>query len=790
MVDFKEAEAFLSVLGGEEFTFQTFTDNKDKKSTQKFDPLACVLTGTFLEHKQILSELSAQGAGIYVQINGGLGRGKKFIKDVRAVFVDIDSPDSSKQSMQSIQKFMPKPSMVVKSSPGKFHVYWRTSDCPLELFPKFQQSMAITFYTDDAIKNLDRVMRVPGFPHQKGEPQEVKLLMHSDAHYKINELRVAAGKAPSLTPVEIAENKTTGKKDVFGLDMPVGHIPLTELKDGERVVSAVREIGYQISQGYSVEEVRANIQKLNTVSPVPLSVSELENEVFPCLAGFAKKRDDDITEMRKVRDEGRVEKKKQAHQIPQPPAEMPSVDPAPPAPSADPVEKEVHTLGKWIERFRFVDLGSRVIDTTKNGIHAENSLSDFKNKYTNVRLNNKATLHSKWFQHPLRKDVRDTIFYPTSQKEIKYQGEVMWNIYTPSDINPVEKYDQKKIQPFLDHIEYMFPGKIQQKIILEWMAMTIRRPEIKIPWAPLLISQQGVGKGFLYKTLEVLLGAHNCAMILPDRFDNQFNGYMESLVICVDEMKHNSRQSTADKMKSYVSETTVEINKKGIGESTREVFGNFIFFTNHSDATFLEDSDRRFWVYKITANKAHPEYYDRLWKWLREEAQSVNHLLRFFLDMDLSGYDYATVPLATEAKLEMVDSSKSHIELEVQDAIANRDGVFKADIIGYTTFKDYVELKEGYITKAADGRLKHIWGKLFKPLPNAKTGITPNAEVVNTRQRVRCIRNFEHWSSVSLEEIKYELTRSIQMATGAQSVLSARKPKLVSGDKDAKSNSS
>ncbi|RKZ71955.1 MAG: hypothetical protein DRQ48_01845 [Gammaproteobacteria bacterium] len=784
MVDLKAASDFLSLLDGDSFTFQTFTDNKEaKKKIKKFDPLGTTVTGTFDEHKDLLESLSKKGAGVFVQINAGKGRGKKYIDGIRAVFIDLDNPDTSDASLQSVRKYMPRASIFVESSKGKYHLYWKVKDCPLDLFSSFQRSLAIKFFSDISMSNLDRVMRIPGFPHQKKEPQNVRVIMSSEHVYSVQELKDLASNAPNLTPTGVDTPKVSITTDVFGMDLPDSHVSVSEFKDGSRTNQAVAEIGYLISQGFSASEVRAKIESINENSKLPLTDTELNTEVFGCIDKWVDERE---AEKKSLEDLGTIPTPPKAGVVPQPPIDKPSMEPPSPP---DSTPEEGHTLGKWIDRFRFVEVGSRVIDTTKNGIHAESSLADFKNKYANVFINSQAKLHNRWFQYPGRKDVRDTIYYPTAEKEIIYQGETMWNIYTPSEVNPVSKCDPAKIRIFLDHIKFMFPGKPQQEIILKWLAMTVRHPEIKIPWAPLLISKQGVGKGFIYKTLELLVGAHNCAMILPDRFDNQFNGFMERQVICIDEMKNNGRQNYADKMKSYISETTAEINKKGVGEVTREVFGNFIIFTNHADAAFIEDGDRRFWVYKIAANKHRPEYYSDLWKWLREEPQAVNHLLRFLMDIDLTNYDHATVPIATEAKLEMVEHAKSALELEVIDAIANRDGLFAADLIGYTTFKDYVEMREGNITKAVEGRLRHLWGKLFVPLPNAKSGITPNDDVTKIRQRVRCFRNFEHWSVQPLESLKYELTRSIQMATGAQTILPANL-KDVSGDKDAKPSSS
>jgi len=289
MIDTKATRAFLSVLGGDSFVFQTFTDNRGKKN--KRDLLARVYEGSFDEHEDILCALSEQGAGIFIQINKGEGRGKKYIDGVRALFVDLDNPTSALESLQSIQKHMPKPSITVQSSKGKYHLYWVMKDCTLEQFPNAQQSLAITFNTDPAVKNLDRVMRLPGFPHQKRESQPVKLVMTSEHVYNYKEIRSSARSAPVLTSASSDLDNREQPANAFGLG-PVGsHISATEFKTGARVNTAVKEIGYLISQGFNAEEVRKRIEAININSKLPISDNRLQREVFPCIDKWALKQE-------------------------------------------------------------------------------------------------------------------------------------------------------------------------------------------------------------------------------------------------------------------------------------------------------------------------------------------------------------------------------------------------------------------------------------------------------------------------------------------------------------------
>src|SRR2546430_12265163 len=74
-IDLREAERFLNLLdeGATEFTFQTFDDNADRKDRK----LTHILHGTLEEHAETLTRMTNLGAGIYVMVQQGDGRGRR-----------------------------------------------------------------------------------------------------------------------------------------------------------------------------------------------------------------------------------------------------------------------------------------------------------------------------------------------------------------------------------------------------------------------------------------------------------------------------------------------------------------------------------------------------------------------------------------------------------------------------------------------------------------------------------------------------------------------------------------
>lgn len=174
--DLEQTRRFLRVLtGGDRATFQTFSDREELKikrpGQRDYDPNAGWKHGTVDALELHLLHLNAKGAGVYVMVNLGDGEGRtaENVKLVRALFIDTDgAPYPANLPLP--------PHLVTQSTPGRWHLYWLADGLELADFAIFQQALAEHYGTDPSVKDLPRVMRLPGFYHLKGEPVMVQLL--------------------------------------------------------------------------------------------------------------------------------------------------------------------------------------------------------------------------------------------------------------------------------------------------------------------------------------------------------------------------------------------------------------------------------------------------------------------------------------------------------------------------------------------------------------------------------------------------------------------------------------
>ncbi len=169
------AYQFLDYLDSQRviWTFQTFDDNSDRKDRS----LTRILNGALKQHLPSLVSLNQRGAGVFVTINRTDGKGRKTqnITNVIAVWIEDDEGSSNPPL---------EPHISVESSPGKFHHYFLLSDATKADFRRLQDELVCSWGSDPNAKDISRVLRLPGFYHQKvnrkkgldGHPHMVRIV--------------------------------------------------------------------------------------------------------------------------------------------------------------------------------------------------------------------------------------------------------------------------------------------------------------------------------------------------------------------------------------------------------------------------------------------------------------------------------------------------------------------------------------------------------------------------------------------------------------------------------------
>jgi len=255
-----------------------------------------------------LHELNIQELqGIFFVVNKG-GHKDADITTITAHFVEADDL-SLEDQYQNLMAFSLPPSIIVKTRKS-LHGYWLIDDGEnpevLGKFKVIQQSLAAFFKGDPVIANPSRVMRLPGFYHQKQEPVLVTCLkFDTGLRYTQAQLMNALPVEPQTHPVTtphgkdnhqislILENcafKKHCKENTATLFEPFWFAMITNLvslPDGEAAIHSLS----QAYPGYHPQSTDAKIRQAIDGNKGPLTCETIKEWGYNCpKSGICKVR--------------------------------------------------------------------------------------------------------------------------------------------------------------------------------------------------------------------------------------------------------------------------------------------------------------------------------------------------------------------------------------------------------------------------------------------------------------------------------------------------------------------
>ena len=121
-----------------------------------------------------LRMMNARRFNIYVSVNaittGRRTRTRDSIGVIRHVFLDADDDGPGVLAKITARADLPAPSYVLRSSPGKVHIFWRVRGFANDTVEQLQRHLADELGTDLAATPCTQTTRVPGFLNHKYGP--------------------------------------------------------------------------------------------------------------------------------------------------------------------------------------------------------------------------------------------------------------------------------------------------------------------------------------------------------------------------------------------------------------------------------------------------------------------------------------------------------------------------------------------------------------------------------------------------------------------------------------------
>jgi hypothetical protein len=260
-----------------------------------------------------------------------------------------------------------------------------------------------------------------------------------------------------------------------------------------------------------------------------------------------------------------------------------------------------------------------------------------------------------WIRWPMRRSATGITYAPGLPK-ITDGGE--YNQWKGWGCQP-KKGD---IQPFLALMKFLFADaeKGAMDWFLDWCAYPLQNPGIKI-FSSVLIhgAQEGTGKSLVGYTLGRIYGK-NFKEITDDDIRGGYTAWAENKqFIMGDEITGSDKREHADTLKRLITQRSITINTKYVPQYDVPDCINYFFTSNHPDAFFMSDHDRRYFINEVLGEPLAESFYRGYDAWLWGDGPSA--LFHWLLERDISKFSPTAPAFKTKAKERMVVSGKGEL---------------------------------------------------------------------------------------------------------------------------------
>lgn len=191
------------------------------------------------------------------------------------------------------------------------------------------------------------------------------------------------------------------------------------------------------------------------------------------------------------------------------------------------------------------------------------------------------------------------------------------------------------------------------KWVLDWLAYPLQHPGAKMASALVFHGGQGAGKNLFFEAVASIYGKYGL-VVGQDQLEDKFNDWAsQKLFLIGDEVVAKAElYHQKNKLKSFITGDTIQINAKMLPLRTERNHVNVVFLSNEQQPLALEPDDRRYMVV-YTPPRGEESLYQRVGAFLK--AGGAARLLRFLLDRDLGDFGPHTRPIMTRAKADLIE---------------------------------------------------------------------------------------------------------------------------------------
>lgn len=704
--DFNLASAYIGSLTGSHETECDWRIINDRNKGEQ----GINLRGSLSQVASSLADYNNKGYGIFVCVNAMNPTGLRTLENVayiRAHCVDLDDILTSQDAYNRAVNSSLPPHFAVQSSQGKYHLYWLVEPYNDNEFYKLHQRKLIQLYNSDKnVIDATRVLRVPGFLHNKSTPQLVTCWgIKNNPRYTQEQI------STSLANVNVIS--INGKRSELGdpsLAAPSLQLLLEALfsinpnelarNDWLTTSAAFKQAGWSLT-----DEITLFNNWLNWCSQYK------DNNVAENMKLWKSLQDTQVGWKRFCRLAPEIavkqflgDKPVQGHE-----EELPDI-------------LDDHYKKIWFKNCFFIESEGKIFSPTGRFMNQTQFNGKYGGKEFTTRRDGGKLTDEPWKAALRANDwtipkVDHCRFLPQEESFsviVDDMGRKGLNTYIPAKIKAVEG----DVSRWVDYLHKIFNTPSDVKIFQDYVAHSIKYPGYKIPWSILLQSAKGVGKQMISDVIKHSIGESYTYQ--PDAEElvsgiSQFNGWMRNkLMILVDEVRVGDRNDLMNGLKTIITDRRIAIESKGVDQVMEDNVANWIFFSNFKDAFPIDENERRYCIFysklqsalQIEETGLTKAFFDSMYHWLEHE-QGFEKLAWYYLHYPIEKGSLPHRAPQTSSYEEVLKIGRSPLRVILDDKINAGERGFRGGYVSFVMFQKAVA-ESSMRTKPLEHTLKAI----------------------------------------------------------------------------------
>jgi hypothetical protein len=309
------------------------------------------------------------------------------------------------------------------------------------------------------------------------------------------------------------------------------------------------------------------------------------------------------------------------------------------------------------------------------------------------------------------------------------------------------------IAPWKALLDLLFgEDKAARQWFERWLAIPIQQPGAKMYTAAVLWgTTTGTGKSLVGYSMRRIYGT-TFAEINETQLSDQRMAWAENKCFVMgDDVAGHEQRKVADRIKAMITQETMTIDVKYVPQFTVVDHVNYYFTSNHPDAFYIEDDDRRFFVHEVKCKRETKEFYIAYRAWLNGDGAAA--LMYHLKNLDIGEMTAQERAPATIAKEAMIEDGKGELGLWVKRLLNEPEQILKLDAV----------VRPGDLWASTDlvavydpTRSRITTTAMTRELKRAGMPLVYNGNQIDTRNghlRLFAVRNRDKWLAAKPAEI-------------------------------------